>query len=199
MWQYLVFAGAFIQLAGVSFYVKDTIRGKSKPNRMTWLLWAAAPLIAAAAAFADGVGWAALPVFMSGFGPFLVLLASFINPNSYWRLHTFDYICGVCSALALILWALTAEPIVAIIFAILSDGLAVVPTLIKSWKYPETETGIAYVMSLLAVLTSFAAVKTWSFSAIAFPIYLVVAILVLIFAIYRKRIFRSIIRMKQAI
>ena len=138
MLQYLVIVGAVVQLLGIASYIRGTFRGETKPNRITWLMWSVAPLIATLAGLADGVRWAALPVFMSGFGPFLVFLASFVNKNSYWRLGLFDYICGVFSALALVLWWITREPVVAIVFAIASDAAAALPTVIKAWKYPET-------------------------------------------------------------
>ncbi len=188
MLQYLVFIGAVVQLLGIFSYMKETLKGNTKPNRVTWLMWAIAPLIATFAAIADGVGWSVLPVFMAGFGPLLVLTASFVNKNSYWKLGTFDYLCGFCSLLALALWAITKEPVVAIIFAIISDGFAAIPTLAKSWKHPETETLDAYTATLFSVLTSFTIIKTWNFSSLAFPIYLLIICILIIFAILRPKI-----------
>ncbi|MBI5221652.1 MAG: hypothetical protein HY979_02515, partial [Candidatus Magasanikbacteria bacterium] len=75
MVQYLVIVGAVAQLYGVSSYIKETLTGGTKPNRMTWLLWSLAPLIGVAAAIFDGVSlFAILPVFMAGFGPLLVFI-----------------------------------------------------------------------------------------------------------------------------
>jgi hypothetical protein len=68
---YLVFLGAAVQLVGIWSYIKDTVKGDAKPNRVSWLLWSIAPLIGTAAAISDGVTWEVLPVFMSGFGPLL--------------------------------------------------------------------------------------------------------------------------------
>lgn len=188
---YLVFLGAAVQLVGIWSYIKDTMHGDAKPNRVSWLLWSIAPLIGTAAAISDGVTWEVLPVFMSGFGPLLVFIASFVNKNSYWKLEKFDYWCGALSFLALVLWWVTKIPEVAILFAILSDGLAAVPTLIKSWKYPETENAGPFTAGLFNSLTSFAAVKMWNFSSIAFPIYLVFINISIALAIYRRKIFKS--------
>mgnify|MGYP001576719208 FL=1 len=188
---YLVFLGAAVQLIGIWSYIKDTVRGDAKPNRVSWLLWSIAPLIGTAAAISDGVTWEVLPVFMSGFGPLLVFIASFVNKNSYWKLEKFDYWCGASSLLALVLWWVTKIPEVAILFAILSDGLAAVPTLVKSWKYPETENAGPFTAGLFNSLTSFAAVKMWNFSSIAFPIYLVFINISIALAIYRRKIFKN--------
>lgn len=191
MLQYLVFIGAAVQLLGIFSYIKETLRGNTKPNKVTWLMWSVAPLIATFAALADGVGWSVLPVFMAGFGHLLVFIASFVNKNSYWKLETFDYLCGFCSALALILWGITKEPVIAIVFAIASDGFAAIPTLVKSWKYPETETAAAYTTGLFSALTSFTAIKIWNFSSYAFPAYLVIAETLFILSIYHRKIFKK--------
>ncbi|MFA6437392.1 MAG: hypothetical protein WC242_04470 [Candidatus Paceibacterota bacterium] len=189
--QYLVFVGAAVNLSGIFFYIRETVRGNTKPNKVTWLMWSIAPLIATFAALSSGIRLSVLPVFMAGFGPLLVLIVSFLNKKSYWKLEKFDYLCGLCSLLALILWGITKEPAIAIIFALASDGFAAVPTLIKSWRHSSTESASAYTAGIFSALTSFAAIKMWNFNAIAFPIYLVVVNSMLVFAICRKKIFKK--------
>ncbi|MCK5107887.1 MAG: hypothetical protein KAQ83_04110 [Nanoarchaeota archaeon] len=185
--QYLVIIGAIAQLWGSLVYVKETLAGRAKPNRVTWLMWAIAPLIASVAAFMSGVTWAVLPVFMAGFGPFLVFISSFFNKKAYWKLGKWDYLCGLFSVLALVLWGITKNPSIAILFAIISDGCAAIPTAIKSWKYPETEHYGAYAASLFSVLLGFFAIKSWNFIELAFPIYLIFICGLLLRFILRKR------------
>ena len=125
---------------------------------------------------------------MAGFGPLCILIASFFNRKSYWRLKSFDYFCGLCSILALVLWIVTKDANIAIFFSILSDGFAAVPTVIKAWTNPETESGMPYLTGTFSALTSFAAIRCWAFSGYAFPMYLVVVDTLLVFIIYRKQI-----------
>lgn len=186
MLQYLVILGISAQLIGITSYIKDTFKGKTKPNRITWLLWAVSPLIATAAALSEGVSWSVLPVFMAGFGPLLVLLASFATKKAYWKLEKFDYFCGICSILALVLWAATDSAEIAIIFSILSDGFASIPTLIKSFKFPETEIINPFAAGLFSSVTGLIAIETFNFSALAFPIYLIAINVILILTIKRK-------------
>jgi len=182
----LVIGGSILNLAGTAYYIWNTLKGITKPNRVTWLMWSIAPMIGTAAALVSGVTWATLPVFMAGFCPFLVFLASFVNPNAYWQLGRFDYVCGVLSALALVLWYITGNPVTAIVFAILADGLAAVPTLVKAWKYPETETATGFITSGINSSTSFFVIPRWEFAFYAFPLYLVIANIVLTFAVLRR-------------
>jgi hypothetical protein len=145
-------------------------------------------MMAAIAAFSSGVRWAALPVFMAGFGPLIVFIIFFVNKNAYWQLKKIDYLCGLFSVFALALWAITKDPVIAIIFSILSDGFASLPTIIKAWKHPETETGLAYLVGLFSALTSFTAIKFWVFPEYGFALYLSIVSIILSFAIYRKKL-----------
>ncbi|MDP2363456.1 MAG: hypothetical protein Q8M94_06755, partial [Ignavibacteria bacterium] len=64
-----IFIGLALSFLGSVSYLLDTIKGKVKPNRVTWFLWALAPLIAFSAEVKQGVGMASLMTFMVGFNP----------------------------------------------------------------------------------------------------------------------------------
>lgn len=74
-----VILGAVIAAIGSLSYLIDTIKGKAKPNRVTFFLWTLAPMIAFAAEIKQGVGMQSLITFMVGFSPLLIFLASFTN------------------------------------------------------------------------------------------------------------------------
>ena len=188
MLEYLVFVAAFATLLATFVYIRSMFRGGAKPNRVSWLMWSIAPFIAAAAAVSNGVGWAALPVFMSGLSPFLIFTASFVLKKAHWKLTTFDYFCGVLSGLALVLWFVTKDPNVAITFAIASDALASIPTLTKAWNFPETEIAWPFIVGVFNASTSFLAITIWAFSAYAFPAYLIVINILLFFSVYKKKL-----------
>ena len=185
----LVLFSAGLSIYGSYAYIRDTLKGTSKPNRVSFFLWALAPLIGTSAAlYAHADVWATVRIFMSGLMPLLIFLASFINPQSYWKLTAFDYLCGAFSVLALVIWGLADSPQLAILFAAIADGFACIPTLRKAWYYPETETGMAYIMSFIAALIIIPAIPVWNIENSAFQIYLLTANTLLMFAVYRKRI-----------
>jgi len=188
MLEYLVFAAAIATLFATAAYVRSMFKGGARPNRVSWLMWSIAPFIAAAAAVSNGVGWAALPVFMSGLSPFLIFTASFISNKAHWKLAPFDYACGLLSALALVLWYVTTDPNIAIAFAVASDGLASIPTLTKSWKHPETEVAWPFIVGVFNAATSFSAINAWVFSAYAFPAYLMIINALLFLAASKKKL-----------
>ena len=185
----LVLISACISVAGATAYIRDTLAGKTKPNRVSWSLWALAPLIGTAAAISAGANpWTTVRIFLAGFLPLLVVIASFINRQSYWKLTTFDYLCGLCALAAFAVWGALDAPLLAILFAAIGDGFASLPTIIKAWNYPETETRVAYITSLVSVILVIPSIPEWNIENSAFQIYLLIVNTLLLIAVYRKRL-----------
>lgn len=180
MFPVIVVIGSLIGFAGFMVYLRDTLFGGTQPNRVSWLVWSVAPLTAFAASWESGVRWAALPTFVAGFGALIVFLASFASRNGFWKLGLLDYACGVCSFLALALWALTSDPLLAIVFSIGTSALGTVPTIIKEWRSPQTESVYAYLGGLVSGLSAFSAVTAWGLTSVAFPSYMVAISVILI-------------------
>jgi len=169
---HFVFLGAVIGLAGSLSYARDTLRGVTQPNRVTWLLWAVAPMLAAVAEIRQGVGLQWVMTFVVGFGPLLVLVASFISRGGVWRLGAFDVACGCASVCGLAVWAITDNNTVALISFVIADALACLPTLAKSWRVPQSESVSAYATALVNALLTLATVSVWTLGAVAFPLWI---------------------------
>jgi hypothetical protein len=157
---------------GASIYLRDTLRGTTKPNRVTWLLWAVAPLLASAVEFRGGVGLRVLPTFMIGFMPLLVFIGSFHNPASVWQIRRLDFACGAMSVVGTIAWLCTQNGLVAIFAAIAADFVAGIPTMMKSWSHPETETVTSYIGAVINVAILLLTIKHWTFEVAAFPAFI---------------------------
>ncbi len=170
--EYFAVIGAVIASVGGFYYLYETITGKAKPNRVTWLLWGLFPMITFIAQRAQGVEGLSWATFAAGFPPFLVLFASFLNKKAYWKTEPKDYLLMAAAVAGIILWALTDNPNLAILFALVSDFLAGVPTLIKSYKHPETESWIAYGLGAIGFGMGVLAIQTYTFENYAFISYL---------------------------
>lgn len=144
-----VYLAMVLSLVGVAGYIRDTLRGVTTPNRVTWGLWALEGVLAFAVEITQHVGLAAGMTLMLGFGPVLVVVASFRGHHGVWRLSTFDAFCGVLSLAGIAFWALVHEPTVALVSFVVADQVAALPTVRKSWLAPESETWWAFAMGSL--------------------------------------------------
>ena len=171
--QNFIFIGLLLQTYGGWQYFIDTIKGKIQPNRVSWFLWSLAPLIAFAAEVKQGVGVQSLTTFIVGFIPLVVFIASFVNRKAVWKLGVFDFICGLLSVLGLILWLVTKVGNIAILFSIFADALAAVPTIVKSYKAPESESVGVYSFGVINAAITILTIRQWNFANWGYPVYLV--------------------------
>ena len=93
----------------------------------------------------------------------------------------------ICSIVAIVLWAVLNSPRMAILLAAIGDGFASLPTIVKAWKFPKTETGITYAAGLVSSLLFIPSIPEWNIENSAFQIYLLIGNSAILFAIYRKK------------
>jgi hypothetical protein len=186
----IIYFSVIVSLVAYFFYFKNIFYGQTKPNLVSWFVWMLAPFIGVFFQLKAGGGLVALPVFLAGFASLLVIIFSLWKKNAYWKITRLDIACGILSLIALIFYIFTHNLGISILFAIVSDGLAFIPTFIKSWKFPETETNSVYFADIFNNILGLLIIKNWSFTIYSFVIYLVLFNLIEIIILYRKKIFR---------
>lgn len=185
---YFAIIAAGISSLGSIFYLYQTIKGNAQPNRVTWILWAIFPVIVFFAQNSQNTGVMTIITLSSGVFPILIVTASFFNKKAYWKTKPFDYACLVLAIIGMILWYVSKDANVAIIFAILADGLAAAPTIKKAYLHPNSESWQAYSLSTLGFFVGILAIQKWDFANYALVIYLfAVNFLIAILAAKNKR------------
>ncbi len=128
----------------------------------------------------DGVSWAGSAMTLSvAVGPLMVLLASFVNKQSVWRITKRDYVCGAISLSGLLLWLFLRSAPLAIFIAIAAELFGFFPTLIKSWQHPESES---YASALAAVTNAgitLLTITVWDVKHAAFSLYIFTAMMLM--------------------
>ncbi len=170
--EYFAVIGSVIASLGGIYYAYLTFKGRVKPNKVTWLFWSAFPMIAFVAQLSQGVGLIAWATFVGGAPPVLVLIASFFNKDAYWQTRRIDYYFAVAGVLSIIVWQFTNTPNIALTFALLADLLVALPTIIKTYQFPETENWKAYAVSTIGFLIAVLAIPEWIYENYAFVFYL---------------------------
>ncbi len=172
--RFVILGSVIVAFGGLSYLI-ETVKGKVKPNKVSFLLCSFASLIVFTAQIKQGVTLLiALFTLVAGLEPLLIFIASFFNKDAKWKLTRFDLYCGALSIIGIILWQITKSGNIAIIFSIIADGLALLPTVVKSYNYPETESGWPYFTTAISAVITLLAVKSWSLASVGFTIYLLI-------------------------
>lgn len=188
-----VILGAVIAFFGSLSYLIDTLKGKVKPNRVSFIMWSLAPLVAFFAQIKSGVGIQSLMTLMVGISPLSIFIASFFNKDSVWKLTKFDLVCGGLSFAGFILYLATKDAVLAVAFSIVADGLASLPTIKKSFFNPETESIAPYLTSAISALITILTLKNWEVIYAGFPIYILI-VCIIIFSLVQFKIGKVILK-----
>ena len=91
-----------------------------------------------------------------------------------------DILSLVIAVVGIVLWQITNDPILALYLSIGADLTGMVPAYIKTYKFPKTESVLVFGMSAIASLLSLLAVKEITIEQISYPVYLLLANLLMI-------------------
>jgi hypothetical protein len=141
-----IYLAVALAAIGGGGYVRDTLRGVTSPNRVTWSLWGLEGVLAFAVELQQHVGLASLMTLMLGLMPIAVVLASFKNPHGVWRIGVFDVTCGAIALVGLSFWGFVHEPTVALVAFVGADQVAGWPTVRKSWRAPSSESAGVFLL-----------------------------------------------------
>ncbi len=161
-------------MAAVSYtiYIRDIRRGTTKPHAFSWLIWASLTAIAFGAQVSDGGGagtWVTGFSAVISFGIFgVAILTGERNITSS------DWACLWGAIFAGILWAITDNPLLAVLLITVIDALGFIPTFRKSFHRPLEETMLAYALSGTKYALALAALANFSLITALYPASLVI-------------------------
>jgi hypothetical protein len=164
-----VFLAVALSIFGAYGYVRDTLHGKTSPNRVSWSLWGVEGVLGFGVEVQQHVGLASLMTLMLGLVPCTIAIVSFKNPNAVWKLRPFDLVCGAIALAGLVFWAFAKEPTVALVSFVCADQVAGLPTLRKSWLAPSTESARVFVMGCTNCTITVLTLKAFTTAGVLFP------------------------------
>jgi len=168
-----------------TFYIRDTLRGKTKPHMFTWLVWGLVLGIAAAVATAGG---AIISAWTLGLEVGSCLIIALISARYGEKNITKSDWAMLVSALAVIpLWILSKEPLVAAIAVTTIDSLGYGPTLRKAWANPQEENLQTFVCYIGISLFSFLCITPLTLVTGMYPAGLLIMNCLLVFVLVSRR------------
>ena len=169
-------------------YFRDILRGTTKPHPFTYFIWGLINAIAFFAQISAGGGpgsWVSGVVTLECLA--VALLALRWGEKDITKL---DWLCLMGAFMGIVLWRITNEPLTAIVFVTITDGLAAIPTFRKSYWKPDEETASSYVLGALRSLIALPALTIFNFTTALYPAFvaLVDIALVALLLVRRKQL-----------
>ncbi|MEX2008132.1 MAG: hypothetical protein WD850_01420 [Candidatus Spechtbacterales bacterium] len=166
-------SSAAILIGGVP-YLRDIHNRRVKPHVLSWIGWSFITALGGVAMYASGSTWATAILFGNTALCISVAGYAILRKVGVWSTGPQDAIFFVLGMVGLILWQVLDQPALAIIFAMSADFFFGLPTIIKTYKEPSSETPFVWAMFALSGILSMFALRHLTFEEAAYPVYLMI-------------------------
>jgi hypothetical protein len=168
--------GALAGLVGIADtvpYVRDTVRGATRPHRGTWLIWGVLAIVVSISQRADGASWSLVLTTSQAVLTALVFVLAIRHGEG--GLAAFELSLLALASGGIVGWILAGEPLVAVMCVIVADLSAVAMMTPKAYRDPHSETLAMYVLASIGGALAAGAVGALDLSLLLYPIYYCVA------------------------
>jgi hypothetical protein len=162
-------------------YIRDIFAGKTKPERMSWLIWGVLGLILFFSQLAKGVFYSIILSGVQAVGDLFIFFLAIKYGLGGFRKKDIFALGG--AIISLLFWYLTKEAAIALFIVLFIDAIGAVLTVIKSYERPETETISSWILTFLGGVFACIAVGNFNFILLIFPIYVCLASLSILISI----------------
>jgi hypothetical protein len=164
--------GVLAGLLGVATmvpYVRDTIRGATRPHRGTWVIWTSLAIVVWLSQRADGASWSLLlasgQVLLNGVVVFVAVR------RGEGGVSATDTLLLALAGAGVVGWLVADEPSVAIGCVIVADLIAIGLMAPKTYRDPSSETLAMYAGAGVAGALAAGAVGALDVSLLLYPVY----------------------------
>ncbi len=168
-------------------YIADTLAGRTRPQRASWLIWSILGSIAVMSQIYEGATVSLWFAVVQVGGTIIVFVISIWAGTGRFLSKTDYYILGLAS-IGLLLWYFTETAAYALAITISISLLGGLATVVKAWHYPHSETLSTWVVALLASCFAILSVGDFNPIIVAYPLYLFTLYLAFIVAICLGRL-----------
>lgn len=174
-----------LSLVGYIPYIITIIQGKTRPNRATWWIWTLVGGLLAFSYLSEGDPnsiWLPLGYFI---GPFITAILSLRYGYAEWT--KLDIACIVVAIISIVPWWLSHDATITLLINLIIDATGAIPTVVKTYREPETEDFTAWIIFWVANTLQLFAISMWNIAAL-YPIYLFILATSIVAFIIRGKI-----------
>lgn len=163
-----IVAGIF-SFSAYLFYIVAILKGKTKPSRSTWFIWAFIGIVLAISYKASGAEDTIWVAVSEAIAPTIIAILAMKYGTG--GTDKIDIIAFSGAILSLFLWWYFGSPVVALVTNLAIDFFAALPTIKKVWVKPKEEDRLAWSLTQTGNLFNLFAIDIFTFSIIIYPIY----------------------------
>ena len=158
-----------VALADTLPYVRDTLRGSTRPHRGTWLIWAVLAAVAFLSQRADGASWSLIMAGMQALLTGIVfLLAIRLGMGG---LSPAELVLLAFAGAGVVGWLVADEPVVATACVVAADLVGIALMVPKTWRDPHSETLSTFALAALSGALATGSVGALDPSLLLYPVY----------------------------
>ena len=162
--------GGIVYNIGYIPYVLQILKGKTRPNLLSWVGWFFLLVIGSSAQLAGGATWSVALHIAAAIGCGITTLVAF--RYGYATFTILEKLCFLLAALAIGVWVVTDEPLYGLILAVAADSILFVPTMVKTWRNPQSEALWGWLLFATGSLIAVGGATVYNLNNLLYPIAL---------------------------
>jgi hypothetical protein len=163
-----VLAGA-IGVADTIPYVRDILRGSTRPHRGTWLIWGVLAVVVCLSQRADGASWSLIMAGTQAVLTSLIFMLAIHRGEG--GVTSIELIMIAVAGAGVIGWILADHPIVATACVVAADLIGAAMMVPKTHCDPESETLVTFALASLGGALAAGSVGVIDVSLLLYPAY----------------------------
>jgi hypothetical protein len=153
-------------------YVRDVIRGATRPHRGTWLVWSVLGIVVCASQRADGASWSLIMAGTQATATTLIFILAIRRGEG--GVTRGELLLMTIALAGIAGWALAEAPLVATACVVAADLIGLSLMLPKTYRDPDSETLATFVLASFSGLLAAAAVGAPDLALLLYPGYFAV-------------------------
>jgi hypothetical protein len=179
-----VLAGV-VGIADTIPYVRNTVRGLTRPHRGTWLIWGILTVVAYFSQRADGASWSLIMPGVQAFLTGAIFLLSIRHGEG--GLRPAEVIMVALAGVGVIGWMVLDRPLVATGCVVAADLIGAAMMVPKTYRDPSSETVVTFALASLGGLFAAGAVGVLDLSLLLYPVYYFAVNCAIVVLIHHRR------------
>lgn len=167
-------------------YMYQIARRKVRPHPFTHFALGVTITTTGVIMMSNGAGAGAWSDFADGALSFVIVVLTLKNYKKQ-KFALSDVVCLVAALLALAIWLLVGNPLIAVLLLMTSDVFAMIPTIRKTWRKPKSESLAYWSIFILNGVFIVLALSEYTFlTLVGVVAWFVMEIPLVLFILYKK-------------